>query len=144
MDIKNYIVSLPSTIHYSNDTEYRAQIRKIFRFDPTEAYTYNGKLSIWSELDNQTQDELLFDNRQISESMDIIFEDTKAEPYFQEMYLFAAGQMLSLDPKIGQAVLCSYDTLHLYFACIWFFYVGGISGLLNCPEHQKLKSYFNL
>ena len=142
--MKKHIISLPSFINYGTSTEYRAHIRHIFRFDPTEKFTYNGKLTDFSELDQITQDELLFDNKNLSASMDVLFEDTKTEPFFQDMYLHAAGQMFSTDLQIGQAILCSYDTFNLYFACVWYFYVGGISGLLMCSEYQKLKSYFNL
>ena len=144
MDIKNHIISLPSCVNYSTSKDYRAHIRHVFQFDPTEKFTYNGKLTEFSQLDPRTQDELLFDNKRLSASMDVLFEDTMKEPYFHDLYVLAAGQMLSTDPKIGQAVLCSYDTFHLYFACVWYFYAGGISGLLMCSEHQKLKSYFNL
>ena len=144
MDIKQYIISLPSCITYITNKEYRAQIRHVFRFDPNERFTYDGTLTAFSELDQKTQDELMFDNKTLSASMDVIFNDTNEESYFHDLYVCAAGQMLSTDPKIGQAVLCSFDTFHLYFACIWYFYVGGISGLLLCAEHRKLKSYFNL
>ena len=142
MDFKSYIVSLPSCVFYKNNTDYRSSIRHIFRFDPTEKFTYEGKMTEFSELDSQTQDELLFDSKSLSASMDSLFEDTMAEPFFQDLYLHAAAQMFSTDLKIGQAVLCSYDTFHLYYACVWYFYVGGISGLLLCAEHQKLKHYF--
>ena len=144
MDMKSHLISLPSSIHYTTNADYRGHIRRIFRFDPTEKFTYNGKMTAFAELDAKTQDELLFDNKKLSACMDVIFEDTISEPYFQDMYLHAAGQMFSTDAKIGQAVLCSYDTFHLYYACVWYFYVGGVSGLLMCAEHQKLKSYFNL
>ena len=141
---RDHIISHPSFISYTSDKEYRAQIRQIFRFDPTEKFTYHGKMTNFSDMDPVTQDELMFDNKKLSQSMDMLFEDTIAEPFFQDMYLHAAGQMFSTDLKIGQAVLCSYDTFGLYFACVWYFYAGGISGLLMCSEHQKLKSYFNL
>ena len=143
-DMKAHIVSLPSFINYRTNEEYRAHMRHVFRFDPTEKFTYDGKLTNFSDLDLCTQDELMFDNKNLSSSMDVLFEDTRHEPFFQDMYLHAAGQMFSTDLKIGQAVLCSYDTFHLYFSCVWYFYVGGISGLLMCSEYQKLKSYFNL
>lgn len=142
MDFKTYITSLPSCIHYETNSDYRRSIRHIFRFDANEKFTYGGKMTDLSELDSETQDELLFDNKSLSASMDSMFEDTKKEPFFADLYLQAAGQMFSIDPKIGQAVLCSYDTFHLYYACVWYFYVGGISGLLMCAEHKKLDRYF--
>lgn len=142
MDFKNYIISLPSFIHYKSDEEYRGCVRHIFRFDLNETYSYEGKLTNFSQLDVKTQDELLFDNKALTESMDRLYEDTIKEPFFQDLYLHAAGQMFSTDPKIGQAVLCSYDTLHMYYACVWFFYVGGVSALLSCAEYKKLNHYF--
>lgn len=142
MDFKSYFVTLPSCIHYRTDEEYRGRIRQIFRFDPAKIFTYDEKMTDFSELDPNTQDELLFDTNAISGSMDKMYEDTSKEPFFQDLYLQAAGQMFSTDPKIGQAVLCSYDTFHLYYACVWFFYVDGISGLLSCAEYKKLKTHF--
>jgi hypothetical protein len=142
--LRKHIISLPSCIQYENDTEYRNHIRRIFRFDPNEKFTYNGKITKFSKLDSQTQDEIMFDSKQVTETMDEMYRDTSKEGHFQELYIHAAGRMFSTDPHIGHAIICSYDTFQWYYTCVWYFYVGGVSSLLMCSEYEKLKSYFNL
>lgn len=137
-----FIVSLPSSFEYTSDVEYRNHLRRVFRFDPHEKYTYKGSLVEFSELDPVTQDELLFDNTSMSSNMDILMEDTMHDYIFQEIYMNAAARMFSTDVKIGQAVACSYDTFNWYFTCCWHFYVGGVSAVKTCSEYKKLKNYF--
>ena len=144
MTLKEHITSLSSFIQYNNDTEYRAHIRKIFRFDANEKFTYGGKITKFSEMDQETQDELMFDSKQVSQTMDELYEDTIKDSVFRELYMSAAGRMFSTDPKIGHAIVCSYDTFQWYYACVWYFYVGGVSSLLMCSDYEKIKSYFNL
>ena len=114
MTLKEHITSLSSFIQYNNDAEYRAHIRKIFRFDANEKFTYGGKITKFSELDQETQDELMFDSKQVSQTMDELYEDTIKDGVFRELYMSAAGRMFSTDPKIGHAIVCSYDTFQWY------------------------------
>jgi len=140
----DYYNTLPSFIVYETNEEYRDCIRLVFRFDPTEKFTYDGKLQSFESLDELTQDELLFDSKRVNESMDILYEITHTCAFFRELYLTAAGRMFSTDPKIGQAVVCSYDTFDLYHACVWYYLFGGYTSLHACGEYSKLKSYFNI
>lgn len=144
MDYIEYIKSLPSCLMYSDDSEYREKLRMFLRFDKDEKFTYNGKITKFSDLDEITQDELLFDSKNTTKHMDILYEITNKEHVFREIYIHAAARMFSEDPKIGQAVVCSYDTFRWYYASVWYFLNGGISGLCVCPEIKKLKNHFSL
>ncbi len=140
----DYFSHLPSYIVYSNDTEYRECVRKVFQFNPLEKYNYNGKLCHFNDLDPVTQDELMYDSKTVETHMDELFDLTKDCVHFRELYLYAAGRMFSTEHKIGQAVLCSYDTFHYYYSCIWYYLHGGSSSLLSCKEYQQLKSYYQI
>ena len=140
----DYYSTLPSFIVYETNQEYRDCIRLVFRFDPKETFTYDGQIQSFDSLDEETQDELLFDSKRVYESMDIMYQLTSTSLFFQELYLNAAGRMFSTDPKIGQAVVCAYHTFDLYHACVWYYFFGGTTSLYACGEYSKLKTYFNI
>ena len=144
MEFLEYFQSLPSVIVYTSNREYRDHIRKAFRFDMKEKYTYNGKLTKFEDLDEESRDELMFDSKSLSKSMDMLFKATKNDIFFQELYGHAAARMFSESLEIGQAVVCSYDTFHLYYSCVWYYLQGGISSLTAIQENKKLKEYFEM
>lgn len=143
MDYIDYFKSLPSIIIYTDDHEYRNCIRTAFRFDPNEKFTFDGKIVDMNQLDDITKDEVLMDCKSISSSMDRLYNSTKDQGDFKDLYIKAAGRMFSTNPEIGQAVLCSYDTFHLYYACVWYYLNGGTSALLCCGKYDELRKYFN-
>ena len=138
----NYFIQLPNIIHYSNDEEYRQAVRKAFRFNPHESYTYDGLIQDPSKLDDITKDELCLDVESMEFGMSALYEATISELYFKKLYIKAAGRMFSTDPKIGQAVLCSYDTFIWYYGCMWHYLRAGNSGLKQCIEYKKLNACF--
>ena len=141
----DYFSNLPSIVSYQNDTEYRDCLRTVFQFDPHEKYTYDGKLCAFQELDSQTQDELLFDSQAVSKNLDIWYDRTKNNDLFSTLYLHAAGRMFSTDPKIGQAILCSYDFFPAYYASMWYFFYGGQDAVVkDCREYMDLKREFRV
>lgn len=142
MDYIEYFKSLPSSIVYTDDKDYRNAIRKVFRFEPNKKYTYDGKLQNYDDLDEISKDELLMDSESITTSMDALYNATKNENVFQDLYLKAAGRMFSTDPSIGHAVMCSYDTFYLYHSCVWYYLHGGIASLLTIHEFEQLQQYF--
>ena len=91
---------------YDNDNEYRNVIRNVFNFDRNTFYDYHGKIKNLNEVDPISKDELLYDSEAVTHSMNFIYNATKNNGEFSEMYLKAAAQMFSTDPQIGQAVLC--------------------------------------
>ncbi len=105
---------------YSTTREYRKCLRTMFHMDPS---TYRDTLKTYEdalhgEFDDETRDELSYDDAAARVVMDVIFEATRDNPLFQELYDMAAARMFSSDREIGLAVLFSYDYLALFHACI--------------------------
>jgi len=99
-------------VTYNDNKSYRECLRKVINMDVS-------KLNIpWNEmdddLDEETIDELLFDNNIMSTCMDFIYDKTKDSNYFQELYLIGASKMFSQDPQIGLAILFSYDFFNYF------------------------------
>jgi hypothetical protein len=66
----------------------------------------------------------------------------KTKFVFKDLYLSAAGRMFSTDLRIGQAVVCSYDTFHLYYSCIWALYHNKCN-IESLSEYKTLKKWFS-
>jgi len=137
---------LPPTIQYSSNKEYRQRFREIFDISIT-ARTCYADISLNSleeeEEDEETTDELNYDTSVMEKGMEEWFLKTKTEsnPLFKDLYLSAAGRMFSTDLRIGQAVICSYDTFHLYYTCIWALYNNKCISELS--EYLALKKWFS-
>ena len=137
------IKSYPNRISYSNDVEFRATLRKIFDFDLTQYYQYEDEQCSQSHLDETTLDELWYDGQTMSKNMDILLELTTKYAIFNDLYLKAAARMFSTDIGIGLAVVCSYDTFHWYYACIWKLLHTGVEGLSSSEDYKQLISFFS-
>lgn len=137
--IKRYL-DLPSCMFYTDNKGYRDTVRKVFHFDGTKITSYDDKIKMnkTEELDEETLDELSFDGSQMEKGMEILYDLTKDEVLFQDIYLKAAGRMFSTDPRIGQAVLCSYDMFSNYHTTIWFYLLDGFTGVSSCQSYQQL------
>ena len=142
MTYLEYFKNLSPNIRYDNDHEYRNAIRKIFRFDPNEIYTYNQQLSCFDQLDDLTKDEVLFDSKQSAKCMEELYTWTKDCKHFHTLYLKAAATMFSTSPEIGQTILCSYSTFDKYYSCLWLYLHNNDDCLLSCQEYQYLQSYY--
>ena len=149
--MENRIKYLPEKIYYSNNTEYRQQIRYIFDIskDARSYYVDISFASSYSDIlkddddedeDEETMDELNYDSSVVEKGMEEIFNLTKQNSQFNELYLHAAGRMFSTDLTIGQAVICSYDTFYLYYTCIWHFINN--KEITDLEEYHKLKKWF--
>jgi hypothetical protein len=133
--------SLPSWLYYSTNKEYRDTIRKVFRFHDEKKSTYaDMKLSdvYETDLDAETLDEVSFDTEQMEIGMQTLYEITEKQTLFQELYALAAGRMFSTDPKIGQAVLCSFDYFSEYHTVVWYYLLDGYSAAIKCPSYENL------
>lgn len=137
------IKTLPSNIHYSNNKEYRQQIRNIFDISVSARsfYVDPNVSNNLKEEDEETTDELNYDTSLVENGMEEWFQKTTKKNEFKELYLSAAGRMFSTDLRIGQAVICSYDTFHLYYTCIWHLYNG--DEIIHLEEYKKLKKWFS-
>ena len=148
-----YFRSLSPHISYHSDQEYRQHLRRVFRFSP-EKRTYYANLKQsdldFEEMDPQSKDEMELDMDALEEGMDMIFLATHDDPIFRTLYEYAAGRMFSTDPKIGQAVLCSYDTFPWYFSCIWHYLMhlrenrSEEKCVVELQEYQQLCSWFSV
>ena len=139
--------SLNSRISYDSDIEYRKSIRHIFQFR-SDIQTFYSDLKkedfSENEIDPESKDEMDLDMDALEEGMHIIFLTTYDNPLFRTLYEYAAGRMFSTDPKIGQAVLCSYDTFAWYFACIYAFLQEKTPSFELLPEYHFLRKWFSI
>ena len=136
-----YFKSLPSYLMYTNNSEYRNILRVIFQMDTSKLCAYaelDTSDIIQEDLDEESRDEMQFDMEKVNSNLNALYECTKQEYVFEELYKNAAGKMFSTDPLIGQAVLCSYDYFMLYHSCLWFFFHAGPTGILESAEYKQL------
>ena len=117
-------------VQYHDNVSYRNMLRKLFYMK----IHYNPALD---DIDEETRDELTYDEDAISAGMDKLYDFTKDNELFNELYELAAGRMLSTDKYIGQAVLLSYDYLFLFHQCLGSF-VKGVFDKEN-EYYKKLK-----
>jgi hypothetical protein len=95
---------------------------------------YNTK-----ELDEETLDELLYDSDKISDTLRELYELTKENLLFQNLYTLAAAKMISTDLTIGQIILFSYDYLYLFHPCMCVFLVSPEEFNESCTYYLQLK-----
>jgi hypothetical protein len=69
-------------------------------------------------LDDETKDELEYDEVAATDKMDLIEAITRRNTAFQLLYKLAASRMFSEDVGIGMAVLMSYDYFALFHSCL--------------------------
>jgi hypothetical protein len=118
---------------YSSNKEYRQAIRQFFHMNVE---------NIESEIkqyhyDEETHDELLFDETAMSAGMTNILEKTSGNRLFDELYSLAAAQMISLDKETGLCILLSYDYFY-DFLHVWNAY------LENPDDFSEKNTYFIL
>ena len=104
-------------VNYADDFSYRQSIRDVFGMSVS--------MDPYSDYDEVTQDELLYEGGAMSEGLDDIYAKTKDSPDFQQIYLTCAGFMLSMDPSIGLAVVFSYDFFDRFHPCLVDFMKSG-------------------
>jgi len=106
---------LSKKIDYNDNMGYRRCMRDLFKMDKN---TYKEKVTSIEDMDEETEDEISYDEEAATKAMDFIYEKTKDYVLFHELYVLAAGKFLSQDPLIGEAVLFSYDYLSLFYLCL--------------------------
>jgi hypothetical protein len=116
---------------YSNNKEYRDALRTFFNMNIEKIEADNKKYNY----DEETQDELLFDEVAVNSGMSNILEKTTGNRFFDELYSLAAGLMISTNRETGLCVLLSYD----YF---FDFYKVWNSYLDNPIDFSETNSYF--
>lgn len=118
---------------YSSNKQYRQAMREFFHMNveaiEAEIKQYN--------YDEETYDELLFDENAMSAGMKNILKKTASNKLFDELYSLAAAQMISLDRETGLCILLSYDYFY-DFSNVWNAY------LENPDDFSEANPYFIL
>ena len=116
-------------VHYDSNQTYRQTIRDLFFMN----IPANTNLD---HLDEETRDELMYDDSAINHTMKHLFDATSTDPLFQQLYDLGAATFFSTDHTIGQAVLFSYDYLIWFHPCLQSFFLH--------PETWNAKHEFFL
>ena len=112
-------------VTYNDNKGYRNCLRKVTNMNLDKLNIPWEKMD--SDLDEETKDELLFDNEAISKTMDFIYEKTHNNILFKELYSIGASKMFSEDLQIGLAVLFSYDFFENFHLCLIDFFNNDFS-----------------
>ena len=116
-----YSYPIQLTIEYSNNTEYRHCLRKLFKMNPIN-YPDISEM----DLDEVTKDEKRYDLQAATITMDYIYGITNYIPEIMKLYEKSASFMFSTDPNIGLTIMFGYDYLDLFHLVI-IKVVSGIS-----------------
>ena len=92
---------------YSNNAEYRKVLRTFFNMniDSIQSTLMQDNY----DYDDETIDELLFDQDSVNTGMTNILDKTSGNLLFDELFSLAAGKMFSTDRETGLCILLSYD-----------------------------------
>lgn len=107
-------------LKYDDDEEYRAVLCEVFDvpdFESADADMF--------EFDKHFKD---------------IYDLSKINPFFMEIYLQAAGFMFSQDHLTGICILCSYDYLALFYDAIIAFKEQGYTNNFNRVSHPSAEA----
>jgi len=111
-------------IKYNTDEEYQQLICSLFVFSPDKFIVTKNKNinndtnSVNSDNNSNNENLIMYDDDQLQLCLDYLYDITKNNTYFLNLYIAAAKQFLSNDPSIGQITLCSFDYFFDYIiAC---------------------------
>lgn len=114
-----YSYPLHLDIKYSNDNEYRECIRRVFQMNSC-LFPDTSNL----DLDDVTQDEMMYDTQSANDMMDFVYEHTNMKNEFINLYTRAASFMFSTDINIGLTILFGYDYLDLFHPVLKLFFAN--------------------
>jgi len=106
------------SLSYTDNKGYRRCLREIFHMNSANYSEKISSLNSLEQLDEETEDEISYDEDAATKKMDEIYSKTKDNDLFMNIYKIAALRMFSEDPEIGLAVLFSYDYLPLFYLCL--------------------------
>ena len=121
-------------VQYSNNQEFRQCLRDVFKMDCV--YDKNN-----DELDEETKDELLYDGKSVSNTIDFILERTQENSLFKDLYEIAASKMFSRDIGIGLSILFCYDNFYLFHILLKEFFQDPSSITSNSKSFIDLKKH---
>ena len=135
----------PQIPTYASNREYRHCLRTLFCMDAENYKTSIQDLesALQDDFDEETRDEVEYDDSSAEKFMDAIFAATREHPLFQELYDLAAARMMSTDRDIGLAVLFSYDFLTQFHTCLLVFTENPSKFTEHCTAYTVLRKQFN-
>ena len=122
---------------YENNFQYRQCLRDIFSMNVTKNPPKWDQMD--TDLDEETKDELIYEGGAISLGMDYIYNATKDNKALNQLYLDAAGLMLSQSPDIGLSILFAYDYFVDFHNCLRVFFENPSMFSETTPEFHKIK-----
>ena len=121
------------SISYSTNSEYRQVIRNFCDM----SCNLNDLLQKYdSEIDDETTDELLYDSVSIKTKMDEIYQLTKNDPLWINLYEKAAAKFISTNREIGLSILFCYDYFPGFYEC-WISFRNTPKEWSEINEHYK-------
>lgn len=121
-------------VAYKDNETYRKCLRQVVNMDISNLNIPWDQMD--DDLDEETKDELLFDNVAMNTTMNYVYDKTKENEFFKEIYLLGASKMFSTDPNIGLAILFSYDFFDLFHLCLQDFF----NDKLDTINYNNLKN----
>lgn len=117
---KEKIYNTDILVEYNDNLEYRRCLRDVFIMNVSLRTielqnTYGEK---WVSFEDETKDELLFDENTSQRVIDHIYKLTHKISEFKELYLKAAATMISEDLNLGLVILLSYDYFSDFHNCL--------------------------
>jgi hypothetical protein len=122
---------------YENNFQYRQCLRDVFDMNVTKNPPKWDQMD--TDLDEETKDELIYEGDAISLGMDYIYNATKDNKALYQLYLDAAGLMLSQSPDIGLSILFAYDYFVDFHNCLRVFFENPSRFSETTPEFHKIK-----
>lgn len=130
-------------IEYKDNSEYRTCIRSLFKIDVKTILNDLAQTYDIDSMDPVTLDELIYSGNIVMYIMDQLYNATKDNALFNELYLLSASKMISLDPALGQVILFSYNYLYLYHPCLCVFLNSPADFNDTCTYYIDLKKKLN-
>jgi hypothetical protein len=105
-------------IIYDNNKSYRQCLRELFEMNQANYQEKINAIKSREELDAETEDEISYDDSAAEKVMDEIYEQTRDNVLFKNVYQIAASKFLSEEESIGLVVLFSYDFMLYFVPCL--------------------------
>jgi len=104
-------------IHYNSDDDYRGCFQNVF----FSGIHDNNSNDDNDDNDDETKQNDGYEKDKVDYAMEYLFNLTKDDPLFCNLYELAAAQMISTEKEIGQCILFSYHYFHLFHSCLCCF-----------------------
>jgi hypothetical protein len=127
-------------INYETSNEYRQCIRKLFCMD-TNTFSH---ITNDTNLDNESRDELEYDEEMTTIALNYIFNKTKDYEIFRNIYTLASNRMFSNDLEIGLTVLLSYDYLIYFHKFLQSYFINNVDGNNYDTTNENYVHLYNL